>query len=260
MRTNPLNENLVVLGRMYCQLSGLETEFLARGIPYRVLGRAPFFERREIQVLLDYVRLAARLGLAADATSSKLLLSVANTPNRMLSKLMLERTFVLAQSNGYSTREALHSLLGSRSFLTSSQRTRADDLVTFIERLWERITQEAGLNAGDLLEWMVAGLDYYAHFDNYYGKGESSEDRKRAVAYFCSYGRGIGLEPLNFVAHVESLDTTRGVPEKDQILMTTVFRTKGLEFDYVVIPACEEGYMPCLFGSGNTGLRHTGNS
>ena len=33
--------------------------------------------------------------------------------------------------------------------------------------------------------------------------------------------------------------------------MTTVFRTKGLEYDYVVIPSCIEGYMPFLYGTSN---------
>ena len=47
------------------------------------------------------------------------------------------------------------------------------------------------------------------------------------------------------------LDPTRGKPEEEQIVMTTVFRTKGLEYDYVFIPDCDEGYMPCLFGTGN---------
>lgn len=45
---------IIVLARMYSQLSELEAECLRREIPYRVVERGPFFERREITVLLDY--------------------------------------------------------------------------------------------------------------------------------------------------------------------------------------------------------------
>jgi superfamily I DNA/RNA helicase len=36
------------------------------------------------------------------------------------------------------------------------------------------------------------------------------------------------------------------VPEAQQVVMTTIFQEKGCECDYVIIPRCEEGYLPCL--------------
>jgi hypothetical protein len=36
-----------------------------------------------------------------------------------------------------------------------------------------------------------------------------------------------------------------------QIVMTSVFREKGCEYDFVIIPQCEEGYLPCLRQTGN---------
>ena len=32
---------------------------------------------------------------------------------------------------------------------------------------------------------------------------------------------------------------------EEQIVLTTVFRVKGMEFDYVIIPQCVQGTMPC---------------
>jgi superfamily I DNA/RNA helicase len=46
---------VVVLGRTFSQLQRLEAACLARKIPYRVLGRKPFFERREVATLVDYL-------------------------------------------------------------------------------------------------------------------------------------------------------------------------------------------------------------
>lgn len=42
--------------------------------------------------------------------------------------------------------------------------------------------------------------------------------------------------------------------------MTTIHRTKGLEFDYVFIPSCVEGFMPCLYGTGVPTFDTTGKA
>src|SRR3990172_23372 len=242
---------IIVLVRMFAQLIGLEAEFLARGIPYRVVGRAPFFERREISVLLDYIKLAMRLDEPVTRQSTSLLLSIANTPNRKLQKDILSDAIEAVRLQGATIKRVLRELAESPDTpFNKSQRERIDDLLARLERVRERAVQETHLSAGDLLDWLVATLNYRKHFDDYYGKGENSEDRKRAVDLFCGYARSTGLPILDFVQLVEKLDPTRGEPEEKQIVMTTVFRTKGLEYDFVIIPNCEEGYIPCLFGTG----------
>jgi len=42
-----------VLARTFSQLARLEATFLGRGVPYRVEGRQPFFERKENRTLLE---------------------------------------------------------------------------------------------------------------------------------------------------------------------------------------------------------------
>ena len=37
-----------------------------------------------------------------------------------------------------------------------------------------------------------------------------------------------------------------GLPENQWIKMMTIHSAKGLEFDYVIIPSCEEGYIPVI--------------
>ncbi len=245
-------QKIIVLGRMFSQFVGLEGEFLAQNVPYRVIGRSPFFERREIVVLLDYIRLALALEEEANPPMLDWLLSVANVPNRMLPKEGLSNAFNGQMSMNHSLQEILDSI-GSVTTtpLMSKQRDQFRNLCSVLVRLRERITTQSALLAGELLTWLVNTLDYNSHFDHYYGNGENSEDRKRSVAAFCKYANSLHINVQEFIQHVESLDTTRGVPEADQIVMTTVFRVKGEEFDYVFIPGCEEGYMPYQFESGN---------
>ncbi len=245
-------EEIRVLVRMFAQLSGLEAEFLARRLPYRVLGQAPFFERREIRVLLNYIRLASDLDRPTTKQTKEWLLSVANMPSRMLPRKALGRVMEAAQLQGATTKQALMTLADSpETPLIKPQRERVVELATLLERTGERVACEPGLLAGNLLVWLVDSLGYLEHFDNYYGDGEDAFDRKHAVLNFMAYATDTRLRPLELVEHVKKLDTTRGVPEDQQIVMTTVFRVKGLEFDYVFIPQCEERYMPCLYGTGS---------
>ena len=243
--------NIIVLGRTYSQLNELEAVFLQQKIPYRVVGSRPFFERREIQVLLDYFRLAMKLEDPVSRQTQKLLLSVANTPNRKLSRDSLVKAMSHAHQEGKCSREALIFLLGSPlTPLTNAQRKQAGSLLRCLEQIREK-AQKGGGAAGGLLNWLVDMLSYLKHFDDYYGKGEHSEERKQAVLTFCSYAHKSKMNISSLLSLVDRLDTTRGVPEEQQIVMTSVFRTKGLEYDYVIIPNCTERYMPCRLISYN---------
>lgn len=242
--------NIIVLGRTYSQLNELEAVFLNKKIPYRVEGRKPFFERREIQVLLDYVKLSVRLEETASRQTQDLLISVANTPNRKLSRKFLAKAMFSAYQSAKSTRDALTFL--SSSPLTpfiNHQREQVSELLNCLERIREKIQED--ISAGDFLNWQVDMLDYLKHFDDYYGKGEHSEERKQAVMTFCSFAYGSKMNIRSLLALVDKLDTTQGAPKEHQIVMTSVFKTKGLEYDYVIIPNCCERYMPCLNGSDN---------
>ena len=51
-------KEIIVLGRMFAQMHGLQAEFLAKKIPLKVLGNEPFYNRHEIKVLLGYLKVA----------------------------------------------------------------------------------------------------------------------------------------------------------------------------------------------------------
>ena len=120
-----------------------------------------------------------------------------------------------------------------------------------LERGSKRISANSKESADTLLSELISSINYFSHFDSYYGKGETSFERKEFVLNFVEYAQKVGLSVSEFLTHVAKLDTTRGVPDDQQIVMTTIFRTKGLEYDYVFIPSCNEGYMPYLYHSEN---------
>jgi DNA helicase-2/ATP-dependent DNA helicase PcrA len=237
---------IVVLARMYAQLDNLEAEFLARGIPYRVDGQEPFFKRKEINSLLDYIRLEARWDEPMDDLAARWILSVANKPSRMLSRNLLEKMIQTARQKKISAKSTFEWAANDPSSGLSRWQIRPIlELHDFIDRLRKKLDQP---NAADVLEWMVQELDYLSYFQEYYGKGETADEKSNAVLHFIQLVRVMNLPPLSLLDQLSKLDTTQGKPEEEQILFTTIYRTKGLEFDYVLIPQCEENLMPYLRG------------
>ena len=237
---------VIVLARLFAQLDNLEMEFLSRQIPYRVDGQQPFYKRQEINTLLDYIRLARDYAKPISDESSRWLLNVANKPSRMLSRTTLNKLLQTGKYRNWSLKALVESAIQDRSLgLGSWQVETVIKLHEFMSGLSQKL-QEPTTKAGDTLDWMVQSLDYLAYFQDYYGKGEHSDEKKFAVLSFIRYVNQLHIHPLSLLDHLNKLDTTQGADEKDQIVFTTIFRTKGLEYDYVVIPQCDENLMPYL--------------
>ncbi|HPH95436.1 MAG TPA: ATP-dependent helicase [Anaerolineaceae bacterium] len=239
---------IVVLCRMYAQLSSTEAEFIQRGIPFVVDGEKPFYARREVCVLLDYLRLAALYRKPISAETITLMLNVLNTPSRLISRDVM-RVALLEAQNSHPTLAAAMEFWVTRNndrFYTRQQ----DHLWAWMAALQTALSamqQNPPQIAADVLSTLVAGIGYLDHFDHYYGKGETAFEHKQSVLHFIDHARQTGLTCPDFLSYITSLDTTRGAGPANLIRLTTIYRVKGLEFDVVFIPDCSEGYLPCLF-------------
>jgi len=243
-------KGIIVLARLFFQLTGLEAQFLIEGVPYRVVGQKPFYERRENVVLFNYLKLGLRLCDPIDDEIKRLLLDVANVPNRKLTKDMLRNA---VQTTSLPTLDRFLAYLGTnrQSPATEPQQEKIEDLHNALTKLHELITGPKPILAGDALRWLVDRLNLAGHYDNYYGKGESSEERKGTILAIGRFADQTRKNVPQFLDYLKTLDTTQGLPDQEIITMTTIFREKGREYDYVILPSCTEGMMPFLVGSGN---------
>ena len=243
-------QDIAVLARMYVQLSGLETEFLRRRIPYRIEGNDPFFERREIQALRSYLLAGQSYGDRLSAAMVELFCRVVNSPSRKISSALFRRELESAVSTATTPGAVLERLCDARrSSFSAAQREGLSDFANTLGRLHEWLTDAPPPPAGDVLASLVRMIGLEQGMIELYGDSESAAERLLAVDQFIAYARDTELPPLAFLEHVAGLDPTQGRPEHEQIMMTSIFQTKGLEFDYVIIPHCEEGLLPCLFSS-----------
>ena len=166
----------------------------------------------------------------------------------MLSRSLLSKMVSTAKYRKMSTKQLLEEAAFDHAFGVSHwQANQITDLWSFMEALQERI-RDPTLQAGDLLAWMVEKLNYLEYFRDYYGEGEHSDEKRSVVTNFIRYLSNIHITHAQLFDHLEQLDTTQGKPEDELIVFTTIFRTKGLEFDFVVIPECDENALPYLRG------------
>ena len=238
-----------VLGRTYSQLNGLQSEMMLRKIPFKVEGRSTFLASSEVNALLDYIRVAASFNQPLSKGMQDRLATIANKPSRFLARRSLGQMLDAGMREGLSLADLLTTALETdRWFDNARQKERLGELADFLEALCNRLQVERDEGEderiGILLEWVDERIGFRDHYRDYYGEGEDSENRINNIRSLIRYAHQVKLGWRDFLTHVRESDSTLGLPEEKLIQMTTIHRVKGLEFDYVFIPDCAEGFLP----------------
>lgn len=242
---------IIILCRMYAQLSMLEAEFIGR-VPYRIEGQAVFYKRHEAAVFLEYLRVALHYHTPLTDEIARSFGRIVNNPNRKIPRDIL-KTVEKAVEKGITLSAVLEQLANDPySGLFKAQQENLLNLMYCLKKAHMHARAETPQPAGDLLEWIKDQVAYDSYLQNYFGKGDPSYERIEALDNFIAYANKSGLDTEKFLLHIASLDTTLGEDKNDQIVMTTVYQVKGKQYPYVIIPNCNEGYMPSRYELKNS--------
>lgn len=239
--------SVAVLYRTNAQARALEDAFRREGVPYQVVGSVRFYERREIQDVLAYLR------LISNPRDEVAFGRVVNYPRRGIGLTSQEHLVRWATEEGLSLLEAAaraDEIQPIRAGGSRGLRHFAD----LIQRFSVRATQAS---VGELLEELIEDLDLVRHLHE---EGPEGEDRARNVAeliagavdFDATVMEGMDSEELDtfteldlflqqvaLVADVDRLD-----PDADTVTLMTLHNAKGLEFPLVFIAGMEEGLFP----------------
>ena len=214
----PLSE-IAVLYRANFQSRVLEEEFLAKDVPYQVLGTR-FFERKEIKDILAFLRFCFNPESISD------LKRIINVPPRGIGKTTLlkivegkEESLPAGMKIKMSVfRELLRRI---KNFAVQNPPSRT---IMFI-------AEEVGLNKN--LEKTEEGT-------------ERIENIKELAALASRYDKLNPEEGVEKLLEDTSLtsDQDSDKKEKDGVRLMTVHASKGLEFAYVFVTGLEEGLFP----------------
>jgi DNA helicase-2/ATP-dependent DNA helicase PcrA len=236
-----------VLYRTNAQARALEDAFRREGVPYQVVGGVRFYERREIQDVLAYLRLISN---PKDATAFA---RVVNYPRRGVGLTTHEHLVRWAVEQGLTTLEAA----ARADEIPNVRAAGADGLMRFADLIQRFSVRATHATIAELLGELVKDLDLVRHL---YEEGPDGEDRARNVAELISGAldfdatlmKGMDddeldafteldlfLQQVALVADVDRLD-----PDAATATLMTLHNAKGLEFPVVFIAGLEEGLLP----------------
>ncbi len=238
--------DFAVLYRTNAQARAMEDAFRREGVPYQVVGGVRFYERREIQDVLAYLRLISnpRDGGAFDR--------VVNYPRRGIGPTSVARLREWTRARGLSLLEAA----ARAAEVPDLPRAGSRSLQAFAELIQRFSARAAQVRVGVLLEELVEELSL---LDNLRDEGPDGDDRAENVKELIAGAMDFDAELLEeedrpedrfteldlflqrvaLVAEVDLHD-----PSADSVTLMTLHNAKGLEFPVVFISGLEDGLFP----------------
>ena len=236
-----------VLYRTNAQSRALEDAFRRRNVPYQIVGGTRFYERKEIQDVLAYLRLISN---PADASAFE---RVVNLPRRGIGKTSLGRLLVWALDRRIPLLEAA-ARAGEAPDMPGGARRALEAFAGMIER-HQSLAQDAPV--GELIQSIIEEVEYISHLRS---EGPEGEDRienvKELITAALEFDAELvtdleaeereGLSDLDLylqrialVADIDKFD-----PSADSVTLMTLHNAKGLEFPVVFMAGLEDGLFP----------------
>lgn len=249
----------------------IESELGKQGVPYRMVGGSKFFDRVEIKLLLDYLRVISH------PENSDALVRIINTPPRKIG----EETIKMLNAGAEEANVPLWTYIkdvvqGRRSTKKALSRPAEMGLTTFFslvekgrQKLKECMDESAVLV---LLQFIIEKLGFRDYLMATYHMDDDSRwanveellaqaadpsampfafDRDETVPEIEGLEQNVGHpgeEALSrFLANVAlSTEVTNedGCQTQEKVTISTIHAAKGLEWPVVFVPAVYEGIIP----------------
>ena len=238
---------IAILYRTNAQSRALEDVFRRRGLPYQIVGGVRFYERREIQDVLGYLRLVSN---PLDAGAFE---RVVNYPRRGIGNTSLERLSTWAGAEGINLLEAAARADEAPEIPKGGVR----GLIAFAGLIQRHSALASQMRVGELLETLVEELDLFRHLADEGPEGEDRADNVReliagALDYNAEFLEELEGEVLDHFTDLDFFlqqvalvaDVDGHDPEADAVTLMTLHNAKGLEFPVVFISGLEDGLFP----------------
>ncbi|XUO80781.1 ATP-dependent helicase [Marinobacter alkaliphilus] len=237
-QTPEQNSQTAILFRVWSQSVPIELKLLAQQVPYRIdAGKGALFSREVQAITALLMVVTGRLKLLPDTDRLDLARLLLRFPHVGLKEPELENLAqFLAAFDG-----AWHERLLAMDF---------DALAPMAGRKLRKLGEV--LAQLERYKGPVAGLIsvYAEHMELYEGirslalTHDSAEERIDTVQGFRDYLKGLDLTPEGALDHLKALKQQAGEKQDHGVLLSTIHRTKGLEWPVVIIPGLQEKYLP----------------
>ncbi len=233
--------SMAILFRTNAQSRALEDALRRTSVPYRVVGAASFYERREVKDLVAYLR------LLVNPADNEAFIRCANVPKRGLG---LASIAVLQAAAAQWSKSLLETAAVADRIvdLRPHAKRTLQEFAGLIDRLRERA--DRGTPAA-MLEDVIEAIDYESYLAAEGVEGmERLENVRELVAAAAEWSEETDAEevgsPLElFLAGAALTNPTDRVNgDADGVTLMTVHTAKGLEWPVVFVTGLEDGLFP----------------
>ncbi|OHY78727.1 ATP-dependent helicase [Marinobacter sp. AC-23] len=228
-----------ILFRVWSQSVPIELKLLAQQIPYRIdAGKGALFSREVQAITALLMVVSGKLENLPEADRLEMARQLLRFPHVGLKEQELEQLARLLAGFASGWHEHLLALdFGALSPMAARK----------LRKLGEVLEQLRGYSGP------VSGLItvYAEHTDLYEGvrslalTHDGAEERIDTIHGFREYLKGLNVDAGSALAHLKTLRQQASEKQSGEgVLLSTIHRTKGLEWPRVIIPGLQEKYLP----------------
>lgn len=230
--------SFAVLYRTNVQSRTFEEAFLARQIPYRVLGGTRYYDRKEIKDIMAYMRLVQN---TADDLS---LARIINEPKRGIGEKTLEKLRALASVRN----ESLFDILTDNEVVEGLPSKAAEGVRDMIAVIRKFSQEKDNLKVSDIYDGLLVKTGYLKNLEmqntvESEGRIENLLEFKSVIYDYENEDPQLSLsEFMEKIALLAEIDNHNA--DENAVVLMTLHSAKGLEFPVVFMPGMEDGLFP----------------
>jgi len=223
-------KHIAILYRCNFQSRILEEVFSQHNIPYHIENGLGFYSRKEVKILLDYLRLTQN---PDSDEGDESLLNAINSPNRYIGKKFIRELEKFAEKNDLHLFPALRIMPIELAYL----RKNVKDFISLLDMIHE---QE--LEPGDAIHVIRGALDYdrWATDSDILTPDDAKVNNLDQLQLAASKFGDIE----SFLKYTDSFQDDSASDKKEGVSLMTIHKAKGLEFPVVVVVGMIEGLLP----------------
>jgi DNA helicase-2/ATP-dependent DNA helicase PcrA len=243
---------MAVLCRLWSYARPVELELLARGIPYRMDGEQSILQCREIRPFWHCLEIVSgEFFQQPQERRERMLFDLLTTPSSLVPYPVLQRlaaTWARTVSSAQLATGLLAAIPADLSPFQKRNLTQLADALTELTRPRDCAHQ--------LLAYAKA-LDYQKRLRKSALNPTQGEEQATTVEAFLRFLLHLKISSAReLLTYLEQMQSRQQVGAQiDAVTLTTVHRSKGLEWPVVFLPNLAEGHMPCLSGRESDPLR-----
>ncbi len=225
------HKDIAVLYRANFQSRVIEEKFSEHKVPYYIESGLNFYNRREVKILLDYLKV---INNPDSDEGDEALVNILNVPNRYIGRKFVNELVQFASKKGIHLYEALRSISIALPYVKKNVKA----FIAFLDPL---IRDAGSMVPSEVIQLLRDTLDY----DKYITEDEipSPDDVKisNINQLMLASARFETIEI--FLNYTETFEEESS-DDRSGVVLMTIHKSKGLEFPVVFVLGLVEGILP----------------